>query len=86
MVLSNGFFSSCAAVGGFILIRRNFTYPAKNAVNEFLAGEVVDNPIDIKRLHPRTYGYPLVNSHSSRTGKIHHAINGSIHYFYGHFQ
>ena len=28
--------------------------------------------------------YPLVILHSY--GKIHHAINGKIHYFYGHFQ
>ena len=35
MLLSNGIFSSCPAVCGFILIRRNVTYPAKNSVNEF---------------------------------------------------
>ena len=29
-------------------------------------------------------GYPLVNCHI--TMENHHAINGTIHYFYGHFQ
>ena len=32
------------------------------------------------------YGrYPLVNVYMWRTGKIHHAINGKTHYFYGLF-
>jgi len=29
-------------------------------------------------------GGPLVMTNSLRTGKIHHAINGKIHYFHGH--
>ena len=28
----------------------------------------------------------LVKVYKKRTGKIHHAINGKIHYVYGHFQ
>ena len=33
----------------------------------------------------RIIPYPLVNLQKTH-GKIHHAINGKIHYFYGHFQ